>query len=143
MQVKEILERKGREVATVSQSRTVADALALLRERGIGALVVSGAETPIAGIFSERDAVRAIAVHGASALAMSVSEFMSAEVTTCTESTTVDRLMEMMTEHRIRHVPVADEGQLTGMISIGDVVKWRVEDLERDKRELIDYVSAR
>ena len=143
MQVKDLLAKKGREVATISQGRPLADALRLLRERGIGALVVTGTTAPLVGIFSERDAVRALAAHGADALAMSVADFMSTEVATCSESTSVDSLMGLMTERRIRHVPVVVEGTLTGVVSIGDVVKHRVDELENEKRELIEYVSAR
>jgi len=143
MQVKDLLATKGRDVATISQGRPLADALRALRERGIGALVVTGASAPLVGIFSERDAVRAIAVHGGEALAMSVADFMSSDVATCTESTTIDSLMAMMTERRIRHVPVVDDAILVGLVSIGDVVKHRVDELENEKRELIEYVSAR
>ncbi|MBW4029635.1 MAG: CBS domain-containing protein [Acidobacteria bacterium] len=143
MQVQEILSKKGREVVTISQDRTVADGLRLLHERGIGALVVTAAGDALAGIFSERDVVRAIGVHGASALAMPIAQVMSSTVTTCTEATTIDSLMSLMTERRIRHVPVLDDGALAGMISIGDVVKWRVDELENDKRDLIEYVTAR
>ena len=143
MQVKDLLATKGRDVATISQGRPLADALRALRERGIGALVVTGASAPLVGIFSERDAVRAIAVHGGEALAMSVADFMSSDVATCTESTTIDSLMAMMTERRIRHVPVVDDAILVGLVSIGDVVKHRVDELDNEKRELIEYVSAR
>lgn len=143
MQVREILEKKGREVATISQVRTVSDAVALLRERGIGALIVTGMTAPLVGIFSERDVVRAIATNGTDALAMTVADFMSTAVTTCHEATTIDSLMALMTEKRIRHVPVVENGALSGMVSIGDVVKWRVDELEHEKRELIDYVTAR
>lgn len=144
MQVKDILSAKGRDVATISQGRTVNDGLHLLRERGIGALIVTGTSNgPLAGIFSERDAVRALAVHGADALAMSIADLMSTDVTTCTETTSIDSLMALMTDRRIRHVPVIDDGALSGMVSIGDVVKWRVDELENEKRDLIDYVSAR
>lgn len=143
MQVKEILSRKGHEVATISQGRTVSDGLRLLRERGIGALIVTGATGPLVGIFSERDVVRALAVDGPDALSQSIAEIMSTDVTTCSESTTIDSLMGLMTEKRIRHVPVIENGVLTGMVSIGDVVKCRVDELEHEKQELIEYVSAR
>jgi CBS domain-containing protein len=143
MQVKEILSTKGREVATISQDRTVSDGLRLLRERGIGALIVTGTTGPLVGIFSERDVVRALAADGPDALAKSIADLMSTEVTTCSETTTVDSLMALMTDQRIRHVPVVDNGVLTGMVSIGDVVKCRVDELEHDKRDLIEYVSAR
>ncbi len=143
MKVQNLLAVKGHEVATISQERSVADALELLRERGIGALVVTAANVPIAGIFSERDAVRALATHGASALEHRVAELMSREVTTCDEQTSVTTLMGLMTEHRIRHIPVVDGDQLVGMVSIGDVVKARFDELEHEKKDLLDYVSAR
>ena len=143
MQVKDLLARKGRDVATISQERTVSDALTQLRQRGIGALIVTGATAPLVGIFSERDAVRALAAHGASALTMTVADLMSSQVTTCKEATTIDSLMALMTDKRIRHVPVVEEGVLIGMVSIGDVVKYRVDELENEKRDLIEYVSAR
>ena len=143
MQVKEILSKKGRDVATISQGRTVGDGVRLLRERGIGALVVTGPSGPFAGIFSERDVVRVLGTHGSPALDMTIADVMSSTVTTCGEATTIDSLMSLMTERRIRHVPVVENDALTGMISIGDVVKWRVDELENEKRDLIEYVTAR
>jgi CBS domain-containing protein len=143
MKVQHLLAVKGHEVATISQERSVADALELLRERGIGALVVTSTSAPIAGIFSERDAVRALAMNGANALEQRVAELMSREVTTCDEQTSVTTLMGLMTEHRIRHIPVVDGNQLVGMVSIGDVVKARFDELEHEKKDLLDYVSAR
>jgi CBS domain-containing protein len=143
MQVKDLLERKGRDIAAISQDRTVSDGLRLMRERGVGALVVTGPTPPLAGIFSERDVVRALAVRGPDALNMRIAELMSVDVTTCGEATSVDSLMAMMTEQRIRHVPVIHDNELVGVISIGDVVKSRVDELENEKRELIDYVNAR
>ncbi|MDE3083277.1 MAG: CBS domain-containing protein [Acidobacteriota bacterium] len=143
MHVSDLLAVKGREVATISQELTVADALGVLRDRGIGAIVVTASVAPLSGILSERDIVRALAVHGAAALDMTVSDLMSTTVTTCTEETSVDELMALMTERRIRHVPVVVDAVLVGLVSIGDVVKARVDELERDRRELIDYVNAR
>ena len=143
MQVNEILAKKGRDVATVSQGRTVGDGVRLLRERGIGALVVTGPSGPLVGIFSERDVVRVLGAHGAAALDMTIADVMSSTVTTCAEATTIDSLMSLMTERRIRHVPVIENDVLVGMISIGDVVKWRVDELENEKRDLIEYVTAR
>lgn len=143
MKVSHLLDTKGREVATISQERSVSDAVALLKERGIGALVVTGATPPLVGIFSERDVVRALATSGASTLEHKVSELMSSTVTTCNERTDLNDLMTTMTERRIRHVPVVEEDKLVGMISIGDVVKARLEELEHDKRDLLDYVSGR
>lgn len=143
MQVSNLLANKSPDVATISQERTVIDALLLMKERGIGALVVTGPTPPLVGIFSERDAVRALATNGAAALEMKVAELMSTDVQTCDETTTVTELMGLMTERRIRHLPVVHEGQLVGMISIGDVVKARFDELEHEKKDLLDYVSAR
>jgi CBS domain-containing protein len=130
------------DVATISQERTVTDALQVLKERGIGALVVTGPTAPLVGIFSERDIVRALASRGEGALQAKVSELMSTDVTSCDESTTVIELMGLMTERHIRHVPVVQEGNLVGMISIGDVVKARFDELEHEKKDLLDYVSS-
>jgi CBS domain-containing protein len=143
MKVSHLLATKGNDVATISQERSVADAVALLKARGIGALVVTGAKSPIAGMFSERDVVRALASSGASALTQKVAELMSAEVTVCSPTTELHELMTMMTERRFRHVPVVDDGHLVGLISIGDVVKARLDELEHDKKDLLDYVSGR
>ena len=143
MKVSNLLATKGHEVSTISQERSVIDAIALLKERGIGALVVTGKKAPLVGIFSERDVVRALAASGEKALKLKVSELMSHDVVTCNESTELNELMTTMTERRIRHVPVVDDGQLTGLISIGDVVKARLDELENDKKSLLDYVSGR
>ncbi len=143
MNVTHLLSIKGREVTTISPHRSVRDALDVLREHGIGALVVRGATPPFDGILSERDIVRALAIDGAAALDRSVDELMTREVNVCEESTSLAALMALMTEKRIRHVPVVRDGQLTGLVSIGDVVKARVDELERERRELLDYVAAR
>jgi CBS domain-containing protein len=141
--VSTLLKGKGGDVATISENRTIADALSILRERRIGALVVTGLTGPLVGIFSERDVVRALAEKGPIALEDKIQDFMSSPVTTCTPATSVEELMGMMTAERIRHVPVLDNGALTGVISIGDVVKSRFEELEREKKELLDYVNGR
>ena len=143
MNVTHLLSIKGREVTTISPHRSVRDAVEVLREHGIGALVVRGATEPFDGILSERDIVRALATHGAAALDRTVDELMTREVNVCEESTSLASLMALMTEKRIRHVPVVRDGQLTGLVSIGDVVKARVDELERERRELLDYVAAR
>ena len=143
MRVSNLLATKGHEVATISQERSVSDAVQMLKERRIGALIVTGADAPLAGILSERDVVRALAESGAAALNLKVADLMSSEVTTCDESTSVTDLMGLMTAKRIRHVPVVHEGQLVGMVSIGDVVKARFDELEHEKQDLLDYVSAR
>ena len=141
--VREILANKGHDVATIMWDRSVLDGLEVLRERGIGALVVTSPTSSLAGIFSERDVVRALAELGPRALDMNIAALMSGEVTTCAEDTAIDNLMVLMTDQRIRHVPVVHNSEVVGMISIGDVVKWRVDELEQEKRELLEYVSAR
>jgi CBS domain-containing protein len=143
MKVSHLLETKGSEVSTISQERTVKDAVALLKERGIGALVVTGASPPLVGMFSERDVVRALATSGEKALDQKVADLMSRDVVTCTLATDLNELMTTMTERRFRHVPVVEDDRLLGLISIGDVVKARLEELEHDKRDLLDYVSGR
>ena len=143
MKVANLLATKGREVSTISQERSVTDAVALLKERGIGALVVTGKRAPLVGILSERDVVRALAVSGEKALDLKVSQLMSHDVVTCTETTELNELMTTMTERRIRHVPVVDEDRLVGLVSIGDIVKARLDELELDKKQLLDYVSGR
>ncbi|MHB8334997.1 MAG: CBS domain-containing protein [Acidimicrobiales bacterium] len=143
MNVANLLATKGRDVATINQERTVRDAVAMLKARGIGALVVVGGTGPLTGILSERDVVRAFAREGDNALDLRVAALMSTSVTTCEESTSVNELMTTMTEKRIRHVPVVQGGLLVGIVSIGDVVKARVTELENEKRDLLEYVSAR
>ena len=144
MHVQNILQTKGTAVATIAPDATLADATASLRDHGVGALVVSRDGSVIAGIVSERDVVRALAAHGASTLGRDVGSAMSATVTTCRGDDTVDRLMEIMTERRVRHVPVVDDADcLVGIISIGDVVKARVGQLETENNQLHDYIQAR
>jgi len=143
IRVANILTTKGPEVATISQERTVRDAVEMLRERGIGALVVTGSTPPLSGILSERDVVRALARHGEHVLELKVVDLMSTEVTTCDEQASVNDLMGLMTSLRIRHLPVVQDGSLSGLISIGDVVKARLDELEQERQSLLDYVSAR
>ena len=143
MNVAGILSTKGTEVATVAPEALVTEVLATLRRAGVGALVVSPDGRTIAGLVSERDIVRYLAELGAGGLVHAVRELMTADVRTCTPADTAEGLMSLMTELRIRHVPVVDaDGRLAGMISIGDVVKSRVEELEQDQAQLIEYVRA-
>jgi CBS domain-containing protein len=143
MRVSDLLASKGHDVATISQERSITDALSILKERGVGALVVTGPLPPLVGILSERDIVRALATQGADALDAKVADLMTSEVRICDEETTMASLMGLMTEHHIRHVPVVQNLTLSGLVSIGDVVKARLDELELDKKELLDYVSAR
>ena len=142
MRVGDILASKGHDVATISQERTVADALQVLKERGIGALIVTGGAAPMVGIFSERDAVRALATRGARALEERIGDLMSSDVATCDEDTSPVALMGLMTERRIRHLPVVEGGRLVGIVSIGDVVKHHVSEIDNERRALRDYIAT-
>jgi CBS domain-containing protein len=144
MNVESILGVKGADVATVSPTVSLADASAALRDRGVGALVVSDDGRGLRGILSERDVVRALAAHGASALGRTVASAMSSDVVTCALDDSVEKLMAQMTERRIRHLPVVGaDGQLAGIVSIGDVVKARLSQLESENQALHDYVHGR
>ncbi len=144
MNVQSIIGAKGSVVATIAQTATLSEAVAMLNERRIGALVVSDDGRAIRGILSERDVVRMVAQQGCDVLSTSVGAAMSIDVVTCSHSDGVDRLMSLMTERRIRHLPVVDEqGLLAGIISIGDVVKNRLAELELENRALADYISGR
>jgi CBS domain-containing protein len=138
-----ILQRKGSEVVTIAADATVSQAVASLRDHNIGAIVVTTEpEQGIAGIISERDVVRALAVDGSRTLNRPVRDLMTTEVTTCGLRATVDEVMTLMTNRRIRHVPVVDDGSLAGMVSIGDVVKSRIGELEDETQTLHDYLSS-
>jgi CBS domain-containing protein len=140
MTVSNILAAKGREVTTIEPGATMKSAMALLAEKRIGAVLVLGVDHRIVGILSERDIVRAIAERGAGALEEPVSRSMTRKVSTCTESETIASLMERMTEGKFRHLPVVDQGRLVGIISIGDVVKHRLQEMERDSAAMHDYI---
>ncbi len=138
-----MLAAKGSDVATISPERPVVDALAILHEWGIGALVVSEDGRHINGLLSERDIVRHLAAQGTTAMNEPVQALMSTEIRTCHKTDIADGLMSLMTERRIRHLPVVDDdGSLCGVISIGDVVKSRVSELEVEQAQLIDYVQG-
>jgi CBS domain-containing protein len=139
----QILQRKGRDVSTIPPDATVRAAAEALAEANVGALVVSPDGAALAGIVSERDIVRRLAADGPPLLDQPVSTIMQAEVRTCSCSDTVDQLMELMTQHRIRHLPVVEEDALAGIISIGDVVKTRVDELVTEKDQLVDYIRGR
>lgn len=137
-----ILNRKGHDVATIAPEATVAAAADLLRQHRIGALVVSRDGSAVDGIVSERDIVRRLSDVGAGCLELTVGEVMSTEVTTCSGGETADDLMGIMTEGRHRHVPVVKEGELAGIVSIGDVVKSRMDELETEAEALKEYVTG-
>jgi len=141
MHVVEIIDRKGDKVVTAHPSDSVRSVVSKLAEHGFGALVVSAGGGSIDGIVSERDVVRRLGSDGPGVLDWSVSDIMTSPVRTCSGSDTVADLMTRMTEHRIRHLPVEKDGALSGMISIGDVVKWRVTELEREMGHLENYIK--
>lgn len=143
MTVSVLLKAKGSDVATIAPDATVAELVGELARLGIGALVVSADGRHIDGIVSERDVVRCMATYRGDLGTEPVSRIMSTAVRTCTPDDDVDRLMNTMTEHRIRHVPVTADGELCGIVSIGDVVKSRIDELERHRRELEEYITAR
>ena len=142
MLVKHILGDKGREVIAIAADATLSEAAQLLARKRIGAVLVRDASGALAGILSERDVVRAVADSSVAALARPVSAYMTRAVATCGEHDTVQDLMEMMTIGRFRHVPVLDNGRVTGMISIGDVVKTRIEETVREAASLREYITA-
>lgn len=142
MNVESILGVKGVAVVTVTSDVSLADAARQLRDAGVGALVVSDDDGRIDGIVSERDVVTALANHGASVLGRPVSSVMSRDVITCRNEDSVESLMRSMTERRVRHLPVADaDGRLGGIVSIGDVVKSRLGQLENENQHLVDYIT--
>lgn len=143
MKVDALLRRKGSEVATIRPEAAVREAVAELTRRNIGALVVSSDGTTADGIVSERDVVAHIGRSGPSILDRPVASIMATDVQTCRLSDHVASLMEVMTRLRIRHLPVVEEGRLAGIVSIGDVVKARVDELEADRQLLHEYIGAR
>jgi CBS domain-containing protein len=142
VRVVDILRRKGDFVATVSPETTVQDLLAKLAEHNIGAAIVSSSGTDVAGIVSERDVVRALRDGDAGLLRAPVSQIMTATVISTEPTEGVDRLANVMTEHRIRHVPVLEEGRLVGLVSIGDIVKCRLDELELERENLVKYITS-
>lgn len=141
MNIREILRRKGEQVLTIGPEATVRDLLALMAQYNVGAVVVSRDGTGIDGIVSERDVVRRL-VDGIDVLGEPVSALARGTVLTCTPESTVDELARMMTEHRVRHIPVAVEGRLAGLVSIGDVVKSRIDELEFEREQLEHYIAG-
>lgn len=141
MNVEGLLRAKGDAVATIPRTSTVAEVVAALADHGVGALVVSDDGTHIDGIVTERDVVRSLAAQGRDLLDVEVASIMTREVITCEMATTVDELSTWMTERRMRHVPVVVGGELKGIVSIGDVVKDRIRDLEVERQTLHEYIS--
>ena len=142
MKISSILSNKGDFVATVSPETTVTELLSVLAQNQIGAAVVTGTEDEVIGIVSERDIARAAHSHGAAALDEPVSRIMTALVVTCEPDATSAELMAVMTENRVRHIPVLVEGKLVGIVSIGDVVKSRLAELETEHHAMQTYIST-
>jgi CBS domain-containing protein len=142
MTIRAIIAIKGRDCVTVAPDATLSDAAKLLSKHRIGALVITGPERCVVGILSERDIVGRLASLGEAALTQPVSSAMTREVVTCTEDETIPDLMQRMTAGRFRHVPVVERGQLAGIISIGDVVKHRLAELEREHDALREYIAT-
>ncbi|WP_105382309.1 CBS domain-containing protein [Neorhizobium alkalisoli] len=140
--VKNMLDAKGRDVVTVTPDKTLLEVAGILHEKKIGAVVVIAMEGRIAGIFTERDLVRAIAGKGPSVLDKPVKSAMTTTVQRCREETTVDELMGIMTGGRFRHVPVEKDGKLAGIISIGDVVKSRIREIELEAEQIKAYIAG-
>jgi len=142
MTVKAILSRKGGDVVTIAPTANLTAAVRLLAERRIGAVIVTGPDNRVAGILSELDIVRTLSERGPAALDENVGTVMTRKVTTCTETDTIAFIMERMTEGKFRHLPVVDQGRLVGVISIGDVVKYRMEEVVHDADALREYIAT-
>jgi len=142
MTVKAIVFRKGRNVVTIGPSATLEAAIAKLAEHRIGAVVVLGAERRVIGILSERDIVRAFAEFGADALTKRLAQVMTREVATCGEGETAVSIMERMTTGKFRHIPVVENDRLAGIVSIGDIVKHRLWEMEQESAALRDYIQS-
>jgi len=141
MTVARIINDKGHDVVTVSASTSLAEVAAVLAAKRIGAVVVMEKDA-IRGIVSERDIVRAVAKHGGDGLGMQVVDWMTAKVVTCRPEDTINDVMQKMTNGRFRHLPVVKHGKLAGIVSIGDVVKRRIEDVEREAEQIREYIAT-
>jgi CBS domain-containing protein len=142
MLIGQILADKGSDVVAIQPDATIAAAAKLLRTKRIGAVVVTDAAGALCGIISERDLARGLADHGTTLLEMRVSQLMTAEVQTCAPGDDLEKLMKQMTEGRFRHLPVLRDGEMIGIISIGDVVKHRLRELETETHMLHDYIAG-
>jgi CBS domain-containing protein len=142
MIVKAILSAKGSDVISIEPTASLETAVRTLTEHNIGALLVLGPDRRVIGILSERDIVRVLAERGAGVLAQPLSQVMTRKVVMCSQSDTVDVLMERMTTGKFRHLPVVEQDQLIGVVSIGDVVKHRLQEMERESAALRDYIQT-
>ncbi|OYY07361.1 MAG: inosine-5-monophosphate dehydrogenase [Rhizobiales bacterium 35-68-8] len=142
MSVRLLLQRKSGDIVTISPEASLNEAVACLAEHRIGAVMALSAAGQLEGILSERDVVRILAEKGPDILTSPVSSVMTRAVVTCTPDEAIPVIMERMTRGRFRHVPVVEAGKIIGIISIGDVVKHRVEEMERESAELRDYIMT-
>ena len=142
MTVNDILSQKGDHVLTIEPTATLAEAVQILARRRIGALLVTGADHRIVGIISERDIVRSLDEKGTAVLGIPVAEVMTRKVVTCGRNETIAEIMERITTGRFRHVPVTEHGRLVGIVSIGDVVKARLSQLEHEQDALREYIRT-
>lgn len=142
MKVEQILQAKGADIFAVGPDDKITDAVSLLNDKNIGAVIVRGGKGDVVGILSERDIVRRLGERGADALNMKVSDCMTSNVFTCSVDASVDELMAKMTEKRIRHLPVTKDNQIVGVVSIGDVVKRKIEQAEQEAAALKEYIAT-
>jgi CBS domain-containing protein len=140
MRIADVLRNKGAEVATIAPDATVAELLNGLAEHNIGAMVVVDSDA-VAGIVSERDVVRKLHEHGPDVLRLSVWAIMTTVIATCEPESSINDLTELMTEKRVRHIPVLVAGRLVGIVSIGDVVKTRMDELKTEREQLQAYIT--
>jgi CBS domain-containing protein len=141
MRISDVIRRKGGKVVTVRSDATVQQLLEILEEHRIGAAVVSNDGTTVTGIVSERDVVRHLHNAGAGLLEQTVATIMTNEVHTCTPEDRIDDLARTMTNLRIRHIPVVVDDELVAIVSIGDIVKWRIDELQTERDHLVGYIQ--
>lgn len=142
MFIQQILTSKGDDIITIGPSAKLADVAKLMSKERVGAVVVLDDDANIAGIVSERDITRGLAEHGADILTMTADKVMTADVVTCRPEDGIDKLMQKMTTGRFRHIPVMDKGKMVGIVSIGDIVKFRLEELEAEASMLQNYIAG-
>ena len=142
MQVENILQSKGSKVFTVKTTAPISDAVNLLSTQRIGAVIVVADNGSIAGIVSERDIVKQLGSDPAGLLKRPVGDIMTTKLITCSPATAISELMEQMTQFRIRHIPIVENGELAGIVSIGDVVKYKIEETEQEAQALREYIAS-
>lgn len=142
MSVKSILDDKGYDVSSISADETLAEAADFLAGNRIGAVIISSPDSEIAGILSERDIVRAISQDGQAALSAPVSDYMTSDVKTCHSKNSILEVMELMTNGGFRHLPIVEESRLLGIISIRDVIKYRMDEVQRESEDIKAYIAA-